>query len=328
MDVLSIAPMMEYSHKYSRAFQRILSKNLTLYTEMVTSNEVLYFTEEKLKNKLGEIDDRTVVQIASNKPDEVSKAIGLIKEKYGALNFNLNIGCPSKNAQKGGFGAILMKNTELLYDMVQNILKDHSDILLSIKCRIGVDECEGDYFTEFIDRISKAGIKRFIIHARKAVLSFRATIDNCKIPPLDHEFVIKFADTRRDLEIVLNGGILSMEAVQDLLKSNIHGVMIGRQSFVTPLMFHDIDNTVFCSNSPYISIKDAITKYLEYLEGSNINKHMYLYAIDPICRLSKGFKFGKKFRNILSEGKKEPEKTRETIERGIEFLMGKDVYLW
>ena len=59
-----------------------------------------------------------------------------------------------------------------------------------MKCRIGVDDQDAyQVLPDFIKRVSDAGVKRFIIHARKAWLQGLSPKENREIPPLDYELV-------------------------------------------------------------------------------------------------------------------------------------------
>ena len=84
-----------------------------------------------------------------------------IGASYGYDEINLNVGCPSKKVRSGNFGVFLMKDIKLLSSCLRAMKKNLS-IPVTVKCRIGVDEYEGDEFlNNFISSLSSEGIDTF-----------------------------------------------------------------------------------------------------------------------------------------------------------------------
>jgi len=67
-------------------------------------------------------------------------------------------------------GAILMAHPEKVADCIK-AMQDATDIEVTIKHRIGIDEME-DYsgMPNFVETVANTGCKTFIVHARKAWL--------------------------------------------------------------------------------------------------------------------------------------------------------------
>ena len=90
---ISIAPMVDKSHRHFRYFCRIMNKDALLYTEMVTAqaiingdlDRILYFREEE---------GPVALQIAASNAEDAYKAIKLA-EDFNYKEINLNCGCPS-----------------------------------------------------------------------------------------------------------------------------------------------------------------------------------------------------------------------------------------
>ena len=62
-------------------------------------------------------------------------------------------------------------------------------IPVTAKTRIGFDNVENyDYLNSFIKKISEAGCKTIILHARKAILKGLTPKENLKIPKLKLSF--------------------------------------------------------------------------------------------------------------------------------------------
>ena len=58
------------------------------------------------------------------------------------------------------------------------------------------------------------GVKTFIIHARKAMLGKFTPKQNLNIPPLKYEFVYKLKEDFPNEEIIINGGITSVDHIK------------------------------------------------------------------------------------------------------------------
>ena len=66
---------------------------------------------------------------------------------------------------------------------------------ITIKTRIGYNEVEDfEFLKSFIQTTKNAGSKKFIIHARKALLKKLTPKENLNIPPLKYDFVYKLKD--------------------------------------------------------------------------------------------------------------------------------------
>ena len=63
---------------------------------------------------------------------------------------------------------------------------------MTAKTRIGFDNTETfEYLNSFINKISEAGCKTIILHARRAILKGLTPKENLKIPKLNYPIVYK-----------------------------------------------------------------------------------------------------------------------------------------
>jgi tRNA-dihydrouridine synthase A len=116
---------------------------------------------------------------------------------------------------------------------------------VTVKCRIGVDDQDSVAdLDRFIATVSDAGCRTFIVHARKAWLQGLSPRENREVPPLDHQRVYALKAARPDLEIILNGGIATLEEAERHL-AHVDGVMVGRAAYQTPYLLADVDRRIF-----------------------------------------------------------------------------------
>ena len=106
---------------------------------------------------------------------------------------------------------------------------------VTVKCRIGVDDQEPrEILPQFLETVTKAGVRRFTIHARKAWLQGLSPKENRDIPPLDYGLVQEMKAAYPALHLSINGGIETLDAAEAFLAAGLDGVMIGRAAYHTP----------------------------------------------------------------------------------------------
>jgi tRNA-dihydrouridine synthase A len=292
-----VAPMMDRTDRHERFFLRSLSKKAYLYTEMINANAVLFGNQNELL-KFNECEHPLAIQLGGNDPIKLSEA-ATISESYGYDEINLNVGCPSTKVQNGDFGAILMRNPNLVAKCVKAI-KNNVNIPVSIKCRIGVDDMDEEKdLNTFIKKVSDSGCKVFIIHARKAWLKGLSPKENRNIPPLNYERVYKLKDEFPHLEIIINGGLENIEDSKNHL-TKVDGVMMGRKAYENPFQLTKVDHLIY--GMPFLpkTKEEVLLKMIPYI----IQQHKAGVKINLISRhligLTKGTKFAKHIRSSLT----------------------------
>ena len=216
------------------------------------------------------------LQLGGSSPKLLAKATK-IGEDFGYDEINLNLGCPSKKVEKNKFGACLMKEPNLVADCLSQ-MQAQTKLPVTIKTRIGYDDVE-DYenLHKFISTLKSTGVKTFIIHARKAMLGKFTPKQNLNIPPLKYEYVYNLKKDFPKEEIIINGGITSVEDINIHLKKT-DGVMIGRAAYHSPYLLAEIEEKIF-KNKNVPSRQDVIEKLIPYVKdelkkGTRLNQIM------------------------------------------------------
>jgi len=296
---LSVAPMMDWTDRHCRYFHRFLSRHTLLYTEMVTAKAVIHGDKERLLG-FHPVEHPVALQLGGSDPAELAEA-SRVAADFGYDEVNLNVGCPSDRVQSGSFGAVLMEQPELVADCVA-AMQNATDVEVTVKCRIGVDEqVPEQVLPEFIAQVSAAGVTSFTVHARKAWLQGLSPKQNRDVPPLDYALVYAMKAQFPALEICINGGIGSLdEALAHL--DHVDGVMIGRAAYHEPLaILAEADTRIF-GNDHAIDESEIIKGMCDYIEtelakGARLNqitRHMLgAFAGRPGAR---------RWRRVLSEG--------------------------
>ena len=201
--------MMDWTDRHCRFFHRLLTRRALLYTEMVTAEAILHGNRERLLGFNPE-EHPVALQLGGSDPAKLAEAAA-IGEDYGYDEINLNVGCPSDRVQEGRFGACLMAEPELVARCVA-AMQARVRVPVTVKCRIGIDDQDSEADLErFVAAVAGAGCRTFIVHARKAWLKGLSPKENREVPPLDYGRVYRLKAAHPELEIVLNGGIGSLE---------------------------------------------------------------------------------------------------------------------
>jgi len=260
---ICLAPMLDYTNRHFRYLIRLMSRHAFLYTEMVTTGAIL-FGETNRYLKFNEVEHPVAIQLGGNDPSALAKC-AKIAEQYGYDEINFNVGCPSARVQKGTFGACLFLEPQLVADCV-SAMTEAVDIPVTVKTRIGVDEHDTfDELCQFVDLVSSRGSRAFIIHARKAFLKKYSPKENRLKSELNYQWVYQIKKEFPKLEIILNGGIKSLEEIQTHLL-HVDGAMIGQAAYKNPAMFLSVNSAIFNSPEEPLTQREVIKQYLQYVD--------------------------------------------------------------
>jgi tRNA-dihydrouridine synthase A len=260
----AVAPMLDWTDRHFRYFLRLLTQRALLYSEMVTTGAVLYGDRERLLG-FDPLESPVVCQLGGSDPKDLGEAAA-IAESFGYSELNLNVGCPSDRVQKGRFGACLMAEPHLVADCVA-AMAQRVQIPVTVKTRIGIDDQDSyEALCHFIETVAGAGVKTFTIHARKAWLSGLSPRENREVPPLRYDVAASIKRDFGQLNIILNGGIQSIEEAEAHLKV-FDGVMLGRAAYHDPYLLADVDRRIFGEYRPVPSREDVMEAMLPYIEG-------------------------------------------------------------
>lgn len=292
--MLSIAPMVDWTDTSFRYFMRLLAPNAFVYTEMITTKAIIHQVDKVLFYE--ELEHPIVLQVGGSEASELAY-VTRIAEQKAFDEVNLNLGCPSPKVQSGQFGACLMKNKALVYDGLKAML-DVASIPVTIKVRLGVDELDSlDFFMDFVGTMIQLGIKKVIVHARKAWLKGLCPKQNRTIPPIQYDKVYYLKTIFPETEIIINGDIKCIESISSHL-SKVDGVMLGRLACDNPYMIACIHASLY-PDIPLKSRYDYLALYLDYAETALSNDVRLSQLLKPIMNLSTQLPNGKQWKHAL-----------------------------
>ena len=314
-----LAPMVGRTDEHYRSFVRILSKNIYLYTEMITCDSFLYTNRKDYIVK--EEEKNLTIQLAGSDPKKYGQCAKIIEEKgYGEIN--LNIGCPSSKVVKGEFGACLMNDPDKVADCVYEIKKS-CNLPVSIKTRLGLGYEENlDLLFNLINKTKISGCNKYIIHARNAILNGLSPKKNRKIPLLRYADVTTVKNSFPELEFYLNGGV---EDISEIKKNidKFDGLMIGRRIYDNPMFLNEIEEQIY-GNEKVLSRKSILEKYLKYalsLPNKDTGNYLLLRHLFSLYYNTGSYKKWKKFLHDIIQS----DKAIELITKFEESTYGEEI---
>lgn len=314
---LSVAPMMDCTDRHCRYFLRLISRCALLYTEMITTGAILRGDRRRLL-AFHPREHPMALQLGGADPDELAEC-ARIAEAFGYDEVNLNLGCPSDRVQSARFGACLMAEPALVARGVA-AMAAATRLPVTIKTRIGIDHRDSyDELNGLVRRLADAGARSFAIHARKAWLNGLSPKENREIPPLCYERVHRLKADNPGLEIVLNGGIESLDQAAAAL-AQVDGVMIGRAAYHNPYMLAEADRRIFREPGPPRDRAQVVEALLSYAERA-LREGVRLHGITRhILGLFQGVPGAKAWRRHLSTAAHRPGAGVEVIRAAMALV--------
>lgn len=305
-----VAPMLDWTDRHCRYFYRTMSKHSVLYTEMVTTGAIIHGKGDYLK--FNQEEQPVALQLGGSDRDALAQCAKLAEER-GYNEINLNVGCPSDRVQNGMFGACLMAKPELVAECIK-AMKDVVDIPVTVKSRIGIDDQDSfEFLVDFITTVKNVGCETFIIHARKAWLTGLSPKQNRDVPPLDYERVYKIKQMFPELEIIINGGIKTLEDSVEHLK-HVDGVMLGREVYQNPYIMSDVDNIIYQDSAATKPTRSQVIKdIVEYISQHEAQDGRAWHVIRHMMGLFQGLPGAKVWRRYLSENAVKTELSGEQV---------------
>lgn len=316
---LSVAPMMEWTDRYCRAFHRAASRHTLLYTEMVTTGAVIHGDRDRLLG-FDDAEHPVACQLGGSDPKDLAEAARIVAS-YGYDEVNLNVGCPSDRVQSGRFGACLMAEPQLVADCVA-AMAGAVEIPVTVKSRIGIDDADSyEGLASFVDTVRQGGCASFTVHARKAILKGLSPKENREIPPLHYDYVYRLKADFPDLEICLNGGVQSLDEAEVHL-AHIDGVMIGRAAYNTPSVLLGADRQIFAETSlpSDQSRHDVVRAYIPYIERQVAAGVPLIRMTRHILGIFNGLPGARAWRRYLSENAPRKGSGADTVHQALSLV--------
>ena len=293
----SVAPMMDWTDRHCRFFMRQLSRHALLYTEMVTTGALINGDAERFLRH-DEVEYPLALQLGGSVPADLA-ACARMAEAAGYDEVNLNVGCPSDRVQNNLIGACLMGHPALVADCVK-AMRDAVGVEVTVKHRIGINGRDSyAELCDFVGQVREAGCRSFTVHARIAILEGLSPKENREVPPLRYDVAARLKEDFPDLEIILNGGIKTLEECETHLQ-RFDGVMLGREAYHNPYLLAQVDARLFGRHEPIVGRAEALRRMRPYIQRHLAAGGAMHHVTRHVLGLGQGFPGARRFRQLLS----------------------------
>lgn len=296
-----LAPMAGVTNQAFKFIVRSQS-DCVLCTEMVNDKALLHDNEKTKKMvEISELEHPVTVQLFGSEVSTMVEAAKYLDKHTNADIIDINMGCPAPKITKNMSGSKILKDTDLVYEILKNIV-ENVDKPVTVKMRLGWDKNSINIIDNVI-AAEKAGVSAIAIHGR--------TTKQFYTGEANWEW-IKKAKEAVNIPIIGNGDIDSPQKAKQMMEySGVDGVMVGRAAMGNPWLLHRIEHYLIHNillDEPTIREKlDLAKKHLRMLIELKGEKLACLEMRAQAPNYIKGIKGASKFKQLIQTANIESE---------------------
>lgn len=274
--------------------------------EMVSDKGMVY-NSKKTKEMLyfEEIERPISQQIFGSDKETFVKAATMVYEIMHPDIIDINMGCPvPKVAIRSQSGAALLKNPQLIYDIVSSVVSA-VPVPVTVKIRSGWD-ANSINAVEVAKICESAGASAITVHprTRSQLYSGKADLD-----------IIKQVKENLSIPVIGNGDIVDIESAKHTLEyTKCDAIMIGRGVLGNPWLIKEIDTYLKTGKIiPKPTYKERINMcyhHLNYLLKFKCERVAILEMRSHIAWYIKGLPYHKEVQNQVFKAKNKEEITQ------------------
>lgn len=243
-------------------------------------------------------------QLCGSKP-ELAGPCAKIIEELGFDVVDLNCGCPVDKVTKDGSGSGMLKNPELIGEVISNMVAAVS-IPVTVKIRAGWDD--DSIIAPEITRIAEAaGAKAISIHGRTRQQKYTGKAN------WDHIRACK--EAANDILVIGNGDVFDPQAAQDLfIQSGCDGVLISRGTFGKPWIAEDVKRHDMGLPPLKPDFREHLLEHMEYIFTYQTERKALLDMRRVGCWYLRSGKGTKRLRESLNRAQNQKEVKKLILE--------------
>lgn len=195
-------------------------------------------------------------QLCGSKP-QIAGTCAKIIEDLGFDVIDLNCGCPVDKVTKDGSGSGLLKNPELIGEIVCKMVAAVK-IPVTIKIRAGWDEDQivGPQITQIAE---KAGAKAITVHGRTRQQGYNG--------PAKRAYIRSCKEVAREIQVIGNGDIHDAISAEKMFQeTGCDGILVARGTFGQPWVVEEILRALSGDPTQVYTGENYKESFLQHLE--------------------------------------------------------------
>ncbi|MES2345816.1 MAG: tRNA dihydrouridine synthase DusB [Chlamydiota bacterium] len=224
-----------------------------------------------------------------------------IIEDLGFDVVDLNCGCPVDKVTKDGSGSGLLKNPDLIGDLISNMVASVK-IPVTVKIRIGWDFNQINC-TEIVSIAEKAGAKAICIHGRTRSQGYKG--------PANWDYIRACKETAKTIKVIGNGDVMDAKSALALFEATgCDAILVARGTMGQPWITEDIYRALAGEvplTRTFLDYKQAVFEHFQHIVSYQNEKKAVTDMRRVGCFYLKSGKGARKLREALNKSKSTAE---------------------
>lgn len=248
-------------------------------------------------------------QICGTKPDLARQAARMVEE-MGFDVLDLNCGCPVDKVTKDGSGSGMLKNPELIGEIL-SACKSAVSIPLTVKIRAGWDD-DSIVVEDVVKIAEEAGAVAITVHGRTREQAYRG--------PANWEYIKRAKNAAKNILVIGNGDLYDGPSVEKMhQETGCDGFLIARGTMGTPWALQQIEEYFAGKTPSEFSVIEWMRKHYTYIAAYQPERQAILDMRRVGCWYAKQLKGARHFRGQISQATslEEVERLLVQLESGL-----------